>query len=213
MKAATASSFSRGASLPRVRLVDRRQQQRPALGEELVEDLVLGGEVVVDEAVGDPRLVGDVGDPGRVKALAGEDPDRGVEDLAALVDGHRGSRPGLIRPRTSCGHAVGLPGRRLASEGSDSRIRSCASRSSSAATKHSSSGAVASTTPQGSTIASARRRRSAAAPRRPGSGRARRPGSRSPGRAAGPPSGRGRWSAVNAEGTVTRRAPRTARIR
>ena len=75
-----------------VGLVDRGQQQRPALGEELVQHLLLGVEVVVDQPVGDPRLVGDVGDPGRVEALAGEDLDRRVEDLAPLVDrgGFRG---------------------------------------------------------------------------------------------------------------------------
>src|SRR6188472_942463 len=70
-------------------LLDRAEQQRPALAEELVEDLVLGLEVVVDEAVGDAGLVGDVGDPSRVEALAGENTDRRIEDLAALVD--RGS--------------------------------------------------------------------------------------------------------------------------
>src|SRR5680860_1466692 len=43
--------------LAAVGLVDRRQQQRPALAEQLVEDLVLRLEVVVDEAVGDARLV------------------------------------------------------------------------------------------------------------------------------------------------------------
>ena len=74
-----------GAGL--VGLLDRRQQQRPALDEEFVQDLVLGAEVVVDEAVGDPGLVGDVGDAGRVEALAGEDADRGVEDQAAFVGG------------------------------------------------------------------------------------------------------------------------------
>ncbi len=96
MKPATASSLARGARLAAVGLLDRRQQQRPALAEELVEHLVLGLEVVVDEAVGDPGLVGDVGDAGRVEALAGEDADRRVEDLAALVD-RRGFRLEAIR--------------------------------------------------------------------------------------------------------------------
>ena len=87
MKPATASSFVARRQLgAAVGLLDRRQQQRPALAEQLVQDLVLRLEVVVDEPVGDPRLVGDVGDPGRVEALAGEDADRRVEDLAALVD-------------------------------------------------------------------------------------------------------------------------------
>ena len=86
MKRATASSFSRGGMLLRVDLVDRRQEQRPALDEELVQHLLLGLEVVVDEAVGDARLVGDVRDAASVEALAGEDADRGLEDLAAAID-------------------------------------------------------------------------------------------------------------------------------
>src|SRR3954468_5176187 len=47
--------------LLRVDLRDRVEHQLPALGEELVEDLLLRIEVVVDEAVGDACLVGDVG--------------------------------------------------------------------------------------------------------------------------------------------------------
>ena len=99
MNPATASSFSRGGIGARVDLLDRRQQQRPALDEELVEHLVLGVEVVVDEPVGDARLAGDVGDAAGVEALAGEDADRRVEDLAAAVDrrrlglGHQTRRP------------------------------------------------------------------------------------------------------------------------
>ena len=77
--------LSRADRLP-VDLLDRGEQQRPALGEQLVEDLVLGVEVVVDEPIGDPGLVGDVRDPAGVKALAREHVDRRVEDLAALVD-------------------------------------------------------------------------------------------------------------------------------
>ena len=60
---------------------------RPALEEERVEHLVLGAEVVVDEPVGDARLVGDVRDAAGVEALAGEHADRRVEDQAALVGG------------------------------------------------------------------------------------------------------------------------------
>ncbi len=86
MKPATASSFSRAGIALSVDLLDRRQQQRPALGEELVQDLVLGVEVVVDEPVGDAGLVGDVGDAAGVEALAREDADRRVEDLAPPVD-------------------------------------------------------------------------------------------------------------------------------
>ncbi len=54
---------------------------------------------MVDEAVGDAGLVGDVGDARAVESLAGEDPDRGVEDRASLVDGlgacHQGGPIGL----------------------------------------------------------------------------------------------------------------------
>ena len=89
MKPATASSLARAEGPSRSDSSIARQQQRPALAEELVQHLVLGLEVVVDEAVGDARLVGDVGDPGRVEALASEDADRRVEDLAALVDRRR----------------------------------------------------------------------------------------------------------------------------
>ena len=70
-----------------VRLVDRRQEQRPALGEELVHHLVLRAEVVVDEPIGDARLVGDVGNAARVVALAREHPHGRVQDLAAAVGG------------------------------------------------------------------------------------------------------------------------------
>ena len=69
-----------------VDLLDGGEQQRPPLREQLVEDLVLGLEVVVDEPVSDAGLVGDVRDPAGVEALTGEDSDRGIEDLAALVD-------------------------------------------------------------------------------------------------------------------------------
>ena len=86
MNDAIASSFSRAGIGRRVDLVDRGEQQVPALREERVEHLVLGLEVVVDEAVGDARLVGDVGHAARVEALAREHPHRRVEDQAALVD-------------------------------------------------------------------------------------------------------------------------------
>ena len=103
MKAATAASLSRGRRVAAVGLLDRRQQQRPALAEELVQHLVLGAEVVVDEPVGDAGLVGDVGDAGRVEALAGEDADRRVEDLAALVDRRRLGHQACAS--ASCGQA------------------------------------------------------------------------------------------------------------
>ena len=43
-----------------VELADDVEHDVPALEEERVEHLVLGAEVVVDEAVGDAGLVGDV---------------------------------------------------------------------------------------------------------------------------------------------------------
>ena len=138
MKPATAAELRARRLAAAVGLLDRRQQQRPALGEELVEDLVLGVEVVVDEPVGDPGLVGDVGDAGRVEALAGEDADRRVEDLAALVDRRcfraiRRAPPSAAarrRPRAGGWRA------RAATRGP----APARPRSRSAATKHSSSG-------------------------------------------------------------------------
>ena len=75
-----------GAPILAVDLVDCGQQHRPALGEELVQHLVLGLEVVVDEPVRNPGLVGDVRHPAGMEAGACEHPAGGVEDLAALVD-------------------------------------------------------------------------------------------------------------------------------
>src|SRR3954453_2488738 len=75
----------------RVGRADHVEQHVPALEEEGVEHLVLGGEVVIDEPVGAARLVGDVRDAARVEALAGEHLHGGVEDLPALVAG--GLRP------------------------------------------------------------------------------------------------------------------------
>src|SRR3954453_20514614 len=134
------------ARRPRVGVAgaDDLEQDVPALEEEGVEHLVLGGEVVVDEPVGDAGLVGDVRDAAGVEALAREDLHRRVEDQPALV-----SR----RLRARCrGHYAYTSGRRLASDGSSRRMRSCASRSSSAATWPTRSGAVARTSPHGSTI-------------------------------------------------------------
>ena len=97
MNDAIACSFARGGSLLGVDLADRLQHHVPALQEERVEDLVLGGEVVVDEPVRDARLVGDVRDAAGVEALVGEHPHGGVEDHAPLVGaalGAGGGRPG-----------------------------------------------------------------------------------------------------------------------
>ena len=87
MKDAIAYSFSRGGSGGGVRLGDRGEHHVPALEEQRVEDLLLGGEVVIDEAVGDAGLVGDVRYAAGVKALAGEHAHGRVEDQAALVGG------------------------------------------------------------------------------------------------------------------------------
>ena len=194
MKAATAASLSRWLSLVAVGLFDRRQQQRPALDEELVEDLVLGAEVVVDEPVGDPGLVGDVGDARLVEALAGEDADGGVEDHPAFVERRRA----LLEPRHQTSPApararrrprgggwrapAATRGRGPGRRGRGRRRRSPRRRARSPARR-----------PRGRRSPSARRSRSAAAPCRPGWGRGRRPRSRSPAPAAAPPSGRGRW--------------------
>ena len=88
--------------LAAVDLRDRVEHDLPALEEELVEDLLLGVEVVVDEAVGHARLVGHVGHAAVVEALAGEHGDRGVEDQAALVDG-AGAGGGGHQTRASSG--------------------------------------------------------------------------------------------------------------
>src|SRR3954447_5727636 len=132
--------------LTRVGLADDLEHHVPALEEQRVEHGILGREVVVDEPVGDARLVGDVRHAAGVEALAGEDAHRRVEDLAALV------LRGLLARRD--GHQTGtpVPSRRLARLGSSRRMRACAARSSSAVTWPTRSGAVASTRPHGSTI-------------------------------------------------------------
>ena len=63
----------------------------PALEEQRVEHLVLGAEVVVDEPVGDARLVGDVRHAAGVEALAGEHAHGRVEDQRGA------SRPPALR--------------------------------------------------------------------------------------------------------------------
>ena len=117
--------LARAQLLLRVHLADRLEHHVPALEEERVEDLVLGGEVVVDEAIRHARLVGDVGDAAGVEALAREHPHGGVEDHAPLV-GRPFARPwrGRLTP-ASLGRAHACLtgqrytcGRRLASTGS-----------------------------------------------------------------------------------------------
>ena len=103
MKPATSAELVAVGAVGAFGLLDRGEEQRPALEEQFVQDLVLGVEVVVDEAVGDPRLVGDVGDAGGVEALAGEDGDRGVEDLPAFVDGAGALLDGALHQARSSG--------------------------------------------------------------------------------------------------------------
>ena len=109
MNEAIAASFSRAGIGCGVDVADRLEHDRPALEEQRVEDLVLGGEVVVDEAIGDAGLVGDVGDAAGVKALAREHAHGRVEDRAALVGG--GLRTGL-RTGAASAPAGPLPGER-----------------------------------------------------------------------------------------------------
>ena len=149
MKTAIACSFSRAGISRAVDLGDRLEQHVPALEEQRVEHLVLGLEVVVDEPVGDARLVGDVRHAAGVEALAREHAHRGVEDDPALVDGRLWSPPlarHLARPAVGL-RAGGWPAR-AACGGSRPGARGRARR----ATKVSVSGACASTTPHGSTI-------------------------------------------------------------
>src|SRR5436190_10330150 len=134
-------------------LADEVEQDLPALEEQRVEHLVLRAEVVVDEAVGDVRLVGDVRHAALVKAALGERDDRGVEDEAALV--RTGERRVLGGGRAHAGVSTGqryAAGRRLASAGRSRRMRAWASRSRSATIAPSRSEASACTIPHGSTI-------------------------------------------------------------
>ena len=61
------------------------EQLAPVLAEERREHLLLGREVVVEQAVRDARLLGDVADAGGVVAVAREDAHGGVDDEAALL--------------------------------------------------------------------------------------------------------------------------------
>src|SRR5213593_660844 len=63
----------------------QRDPLRHLLAEQGDEDLVLGLEVEVDRAARDARLAGDVRDARVVVAAAGEDADRGGNDLLRLV--------------------------------------------------------------------------------------------------------------------------------
>src|SRR5205823_9470195 len=57
-------------------------------GEDLEDEKLLRLEVVVDEALGDPGLLGDLLDRGVLVALTAKDRERGLEDLFAGVGGH-----------------------------------------------------------------------------------------------------------------------------
>ena len=113
------------ASTSRIEL----EQHVPALEEQRVEHLVLGGEVVVDEPVGDARLVGDVrhaaarGSPGartRARRRRGSCRRLSAAACGACVDRHQ-ARP-LGRARAGGWRATAAR----------ARMRACASRSRSA---------------------------------------------------------------------------------
>ena len=74
------------------------EQLAPVLAEERREHLVLGREVVVEQAVRDAGLLGDVTDAGGVVAVAGEDADGSVEDEAAFLLARRLPVPGRTLP-------------------------------------------------------------------------------------------------------------------
>ena len=192
MKPATAASFWRGVAPVRSVSSIALSSSDQRCDEELVEDLVLGGEVVVDEPVGDVGLVGDVGDPGRVEALAGEDPDGGVEDLAGASRPRRFAAirrdaSGQLRPDVGGRAAVG-------ERGQDSRtslLRGEVEVGGDEAFAVGDAGEDLAPGVDDRRVAAGvevRRRRADLVRRR-----GRRPGSRSPGPGAAPPSGRGRW--------------------
>ena len=171
MKPATrVELLARADRLP-VDLLDRRQQQRPALGEELVQHLVLGVEVVVDEAVGDARprrrcrRRGRRGSPG-ARRRGSRRRGSGGACRPAAPSRHRlairRSAP-RSRPAIGVGAAVGERGKRrahalLARRGRGRRRRSTPV-----------GGLRPAPRPRGRRSSSARRSRSAAAPRRSGS--------------------------------------------
>ena len=64
---------------------ERLEDVAPRVAEHRLQHLLLGGEVVVQETVGDAGLLGDVADPAVVVAASGEDPDRRVEQEPALL--------------------------------------------------------------------------------------------------------------------------------
>ena len=62
-----------------------RNERTPVLDEDRAEDVVLRGEVVVEEPVRDTRVFGDVADPRAVVAVLGEHANGSVQDPRALV--------------------------------------------------------------------------------------------------------------------------------
>ena len=67
--------------------VDPLDEHSPVLSEDRLEHFVLGREVVVEQAVGDAGLLGDVADTRRVEALVREHADGRVEDQTTLLFG------------------------------------------------------------------------------------------------------------------------------
>jgi hypothetical protein len=99
-------------------LVEIRHVLRPALRENRGEDVLLVVEVVVDEAVGDTGLLGDVRNLGAVKARArenlgrrGDDPFTGLRAArsARRMSGRRGGVTHLIAPAVRRAAMCSLP--------------------------------------------------------------------------------------------------------
>ena len=66
---------------------ERLEQLAPVLAKDGLQHLFLRLEVVIQQPVRDPRLLGDISDAARVVALGREDTDGRIEDHAALVRG------------------------------------------------------------------------------------------------------------------------------
>src|SRR3954453_14535003 len=78
----------------------------------MVEDFVLGGEVGIEEAVGDTRLLRDVSDPRGVEALPREHPGGRVEEETPLLSRPcRARRQGRRRVVVASGLMQALGGR------------------------------------------------------------------------------------------------------
>ena len=65
--------------------LDPRDEEAPVLAEHLLEHLVLGAEIVVEETVRDAGLLGDVADAARMEPLAREDAHGRNEELPPFV--------------------------------------------------------------------------------------------------------------------------------